>query len=110
MKTAKDILIVILLLVLVTMTCLQEDNILNMKRRVFNTEGKLQSLYSGLWSFYGELSSLKGGLMSLEGGLDQLKGGGGSQTVTGGVGDSLRCHRDATTSDNYTWLRRLCVR
>lgn len=63
MKTLKDILIVILLLVLVTMTCLQEGNILDLNRGVSLAEGGLQSLY--------------GGLVQLKGGLDQLKGGSG---------------------------------
>ena len=59
----KDILIVILLLVLVTMTCLHEGDILDLKRGVFLAEDGLQSLH--------------GGLIQLKGGLDRLTGGSG---------------------------------
>jgi S1-C subfamily serine protease len=63
MRTLKDILIVTLLCVLVVLTCLQEDDILNTKGRVFQQEGGLMSLAGGL-------ASLNGGLVPRQGGLD----------------------------------------
>ena len=45
MHKLKDILIVVLLMILVFMTCVQEGDILRLKYRVFKIEGGLMSLY-----------------------------------------------------------------
>lgn len=63
MRTLKDILIVILLLVLVTMTCLQEGDVLDLKHQAFMQTGGLVSLAGGL-------ASMNGGLLPTQGGLD----------------------------------------
>lgn len=62
MQTAKDILIVVLLLVLVFMTCSQESDILDMEHRVSRTEGGLVGVYGGLVSVEHRLTPLEGGL------------------------------------------------
>lgn len=63
MRTAKDILIVILLLVLVTMTCLQEGDILGNKHRVYMAENELVVLDA-------KLAQLEDGLVSMKDGLE----------------------------------------
>jgi len=68
--TLKDILIVILLAILVTLTCLQDGDILKTKRRVFMLEGGLQYVYGGLCSLLDDSGSTKGGLVPTQGGLD----------------------------------------
>lgn len=73
MSTLKDILIVILLMVLVTMTCLQEGDILSLKHRVFRAEGGLQLVYGGLRSHLNQSRPVNGGLAPATGGLAYLR-------------------------------------
>jgi S1-C subfamily serine protease len=73
MHALKDILIVILLCVLVTMTCLQEGDILGMKHRIFVTEGGLRLLYGGLNRHLNQSRPINGGLAPVDGGLPYLE-------------------------------------
>lgn len=69
MRTLKDILIVILLLVLVTMTCFQEADILKLKRRVFVLRGGLMQIIEWVAQIEATSSVVEGGLAPAEGGL-----------------------------------------
>lgn len=65
MKTAKDILIVTLLMILVFMTCVQDRDILRLRHRVFKIERGLMSLYGWVT----QSRPVKGGSGDVKGGL-----------------------------------------
>lgn len=88
MKTLKDILIVLLLAILVSLTWVQELDLTSLKHRAFMAEGGLVSLAGGL-------VSLQGGLVSLESGLVSPKGGSGLQHFR-----AASAHLFVTESDN----------
>jgi len=68
MRTLTNILIVVVLTVLVSMTYVQETDIQHMKYRVVRAE-------AGLYLMQGGLASVEGGLTRAEGGLDSVNGG-----------------------------------
>ncbi len=69
MRTLKDILIVILLLILVFMTCVQEDDILRLRHRVFKLEGGLMKMCGWIAHRLQETDVVNGGLAPEDGGL-----------------------------------------